>query len=60
MKEQDLINFEREIADSFNSAKIKAPIHLHGNNEKQLIDIFKSIKQNDWIFSSGEVTITVY
>ena len=52
MTEQELINFEKEIADSFNSAKIKAPIHLHGNNEKQLIDIFKSIKKDDWIFSS--------
>ena len=52
MKEQQLIDFEKEIADSFNSAKIKAPIHLHGNNEKQLIEIFKSIKQDDWVFSS--------
>ena len=52
MTEKELIDFEREIAESFNCAKIKAPIHLHGNNEKQLIEIFKSIKENDWIFSS--------
>lgn len=52
MKEKELIDFERDIANSFNSAKIKAPIHLHGNNEKQLIEIFKSIKPNDWVFSS--------
>ena len=52
MNEKDLIDFEKGIADSFNNAKIKAPIHLHGNNEKQLIEIFKSIKQSDWVFSS--------
>ena len=52
MKEQELINFEKSIADAFNNAQIRAPIHLHGNNEKQLIEVFKSIKKNDWIFSS--------
>ena len=52
MNVKELVDFEKGIADSFNSAKIKAPIHLHGNNEKQLIEIFKSIKQSDWVFSS--------
>ena len=52
MNPQELINFEKEIAESFNNAKIRAPIHLHGNNEKELIEIFKSIKKEDWIFSS--------
>ena len=52
MNEKDLINFEKSIAESFNSAEIKAPIHLHGNNEKQLIEIFNSVKKNDWVFSS--------
>ncbi len=52
MNPQELINFEKEIAESFNNAKIRAPIHLHGNNEKELIQIFKSIKKEDWIFSS--------
>ena len=52
MKEEELIKFEKDIADCFNAAKIKAPIHLHGNNEKQLIEIFKSINKKDWIFSS--------
>ena len=57
MNEKDLIDFEKGIADSFNNAKIKAPIHLHGNNEKQLIEIFKSIKQSDWVLVHGEVII---
>ena len=40
---KSLIDFERKVADTFNDAKIKAPIHLHGNNETQLIEIFKGI-----------------
>ncbi len=52
MNKKELENFEKEIAESFNNAKIRAPIHLHGNNEEQLIQIFESIKSNDWIFSS--------
>ena len=52
MNATELVEFEKDIADSFNSAKIKAPIHLHGNNENQLIEIFKTITHDDWIFSS--------
>ena len=47
----DLIEFEKEIAELYNNAKIKAPIHLSGNNETQLINIFKKIKKNDWVVS---------
>ncbi len=52
MNKEELKNFEAEVADAFNNAKIRAPIHLHGNNEEQLINIFKSIKKDDWVFSS--------
>ena len=52
MDATELVEFEKDIADSFNSAKIKAPIHLHGNNENQLIEIFKTITHDDWVFSS--------
>ena len=34
MKKIDLINFENDIAKSFNAGKIHAPIHLHSGNEK--------------------------
>ena len=47
-----LINFENKIADLFNSAKIRTPVHLHSGNEISLIKIFKKIKNNDWIFCS--------
>ena len=33
MQAGDLINFEKEIASAFNDGQIRAPIHLHGNNE---------------------------
>lgn len=48
--EKVLINFESEIAKLFNNAEIKAPIHLYYGNEKAMINIFKKIKKNDWVF----------
>lgn len=52
LKKKNLIDFENNIVDLFNSSKIKAPIHLHSNNEDMLIKIFKKINKNDWVFSS--------
>jgi pyruvate dehydrogenase E1 component alpha subunit len=52
MRKKELIKFEDEIGELYKQAKIKAPIHLAGINEKQLIKIFKKIKKNDWIFST--------
>ncbi len=49
---EDLKQFEQEIADDFNNAKIRSPVHLSGGNEKQLIRIFKKVKQNDWVFTT--------
>ena len=49
---QSLAAFERKVAEEFNSAKIRAPIHLHGGNETQLIDVFSNIRSQDWVFSS--------
>ena len=49
---KQLIAFENEIASLFNSGKIKAPIHLHSENEDFLIKFFRKIKKNDWIFCS--------
>ena len=46
-----LINFEKKIATLYEEKKIKGPIHLSGNNEKQLINIFKKISKNDWVFT---------
>lgn len=47
--EQDLIDFEEDIATCFNSGKIKAPIHLYSNNESEMIKIFDQINDQDWV-----------
>lgn len=52
MTKQDLINFECQIADMFNAGKLPRVVHLSGGNEDQLIEIFKEIKPEDWVFST--------
>ena len=52
MNKQKLIKFESEIAQLFNTGKIKAPIHLYHGNENKIINIFKKIKKEDWVFCS--------
>lgn len=47
-----LIEFENKIAAAFESRRIRAPIHLAGGNEEQLIEIFKDIKRTDWVLST--------
>lgn len=48
----ELIKFESEIAELFNSGKIRAPVHLYNGNESEIIEIFKKIKATDWVFCS--------
>ena len=48
----DLIEFETRLADEFNHGKIPHPIHLSDGNEAQLIEIFESIDDDDWVFCS--------
>ena len=50
MTREELIRFEDDIADCFNNAMIKAPVHLYSGNEDQIIDVFKNVKQEDWVF----------
>lgn len=48
-----LIAFEAEVARAFNSKEIRAPIHLDGGNEDQLIEIFhQEVGPNDWVLCS--------
>jgi len=47
-----LIQFERRMADHWESGKVRGPIHLSGGNEDQLIEIFGRIKKTDWVFST--------
>jgi pyruvate dehydrogenase E1 component alpha subunit len=45
----ELIAFEADIAEAFNNAQIRAPVHLSGGNEDALIEIFQDIGIDDWV-----------
>ena len=49
---EDIIIFEKEIADTYAAGKIRAPIHLRAGREEQLISIFKEqqIGDDDYVF----------
>tara|TARA_R110001592_G_scaffold211989_3_gene464147 strand:+ start:534 stop:1142 length:609 start_codon:yes stop_codon:yes gene_type:complete len=47
---EELIDFETDIAECFNNAQIKAPVHLYDGNEEQMIEIFEKVKSKDWVF----------
>ena len=47
-----LIQFERKMADQWESGRVRGPIHLSGGNEDELIEIFKYVKKTDWVFST--------
>jgi len=49
---EELISFEDEICVEFNKGNIKSPVHLYSNNEEQMIEIFKDIKEEDWVLYS--------
>lgn len=51
MTKQDLIDFEKMIADRWDRGLIKYPVHLSGGNEDELIQIFQNIHKDDWVFS---------
>jgi pyruvate dehydrogenase E1 component alpha subunit len=36
----------------FNSGAIRAPIHLYSGNEESIIQVFRSVKEDDWVFCS--------
>ena len=52
MNKQDLIDFEAEVAEKFKRKEIHCPIHLGSGNEQILIDIFKNIDKNNYIFAT--------
>jgi pyruvate dehydrogenase E1 component alpha subunit len=50
LTKNQLIEFENDIADCFNNAMIKAPVHLYYGNEDQMINVFNDVKTDDWVF----------
>jgi TPP-dependent pyruvate/acetoin dehydrogenase alpha subunit len=47
-----LKDFETKVAEAFNGGSIKAPVHLSDGNESQMIEVFKSVQAEDWVFCS--------
>ncbi len=47
-----LIAFEDRVAALFNAGSIRAPVHLYSGNEQQMIDVFRDVGRNDWVFCS--------
>ena len=52
MNKEELIQFEEEIKEEYLAGKIHAPIHLSVGSEDALIQIFKDIRPQDWVFST--------
>jgi pyruvate dehydrogenase E1 component alpha subunit len=52
MTPEELIAFETEMADIFNEGKIRAPVHLYFGNEKEIVEVFRDVKPEDWVFCS--------
>ncbi len=49
---EELIAFEDHIGDLYMDNQLPFLFHLSGGNEEQLIDIFKNIKEGDYVISS--------
>jgi pyruvate dehydrogenase E1 component alpha subunit len=49
---ESLVEFETKVAEKFNLGEIRAPIHLSDGTEEQLINIFRDVKDEDWVFCS--------
>lgn len=52
MDKEELIRFERRIADLWEAGRIPFPVHLSGGNEDQLIELFREIHPGDYVFST--------
>lgn len=49
---ESLIQFENSVCESWRNKEIRAPVHLYYGNEKQMIDVFEKIREQDWVFCS--------
>ena len=52
MNADDLRAFAADVAAEFNAGRIRAPVHLDGGNEEQLIRVFETIERADWVAGS--------
>ena len=49
---EELISFETEVKERYESGEILAPNHLSKDNEDELIEIFQYVNPNDWVYSA--------
>ena len=52
MTAEELIAFEAEVAAEFERGHIRGPVHISGGNEAALIEIFKDVRESDWVCST--------
>ena len=52
LSKNDLIKFEDRIKALWEDGMLPYLVHLSGGNEDQLIDIFKEVHPDDWVFST--------
>lgn len=52
VSKEELIQFEKDVKQIFLDGKLRSPVHLSGGNENELIEIFKQIKPQDWVFTT--------
>lgn len=48
----ELIAFERRIASLWEAGELPDLVHLAGGNEDALLNVFKHVKPEDWVFAS--------
>lgn len=49
---EKLVEFENSIVELYEEGKLPFLFHLSGGNEEQLINIFRDIKENDYVLSN--------
>ena len=53
---KELYEFENKIVETYKAAELRSPIHLSGSIdgvlEDFLINFFKQVKKEDWVFST--------
>src|SRR3989338_4951914 len=52
LTKEDIVSFEKEVADIFAEGRIRAPVHLRAGREQKLINIFREeeIGPEDYVF----------
>lgn len=52
MNKQNLIDFSTRISQLYVEKNLRVTFHLSGGNEDQLLEIFKNIKEDDYVFGT--------